>query len=176
VRRLEDNSQIKRCSRLRKSLRSCLAVVIPRYNQACVILKPFTEQIDLEKYYDIYDLNDIDLSEAMVGYSETEFEDSESLRALKILTARFHTARKVFLCCLMALDANGAKSDFSCWSSALEEIRGVATMTSEAESRLRRILSEEESKQWLYGGRFLTLTTFRFSCAGNAKNTSDPKP
>lgn len=105
-----------------------------------------TEQMDLEKYYDIYDISDIDFSEAMLGYSETEFEDLESLRVLKILAARFHTMRKVFLCCLLALDAEGGKSDFLRWSAAVGEINGVKELTKESEDRLRRILGEEESE------------------------------
>lgn len=120
--------------------------MIPRYNQACEVLKPLTEQMDLEKYYDIYDISDIDFSEAMLGYSETEFEDLESLRVLKILAARFHTMRKVLLCCLLALDAKGGKSDFLRWSAAVGEINGVKELTKESEDRLRRILGEEESE------------------------------
>ena len=122
------------------------ATVIPGYNQACIILKPLTEQLDLEKYYDIYDITDSDFSEAMLGYSENEFEDIDSLRVLKILAARFHTTRRIFLCCLMALDANGEKSDFLRWTTAIDEIHALCATTTEAEERLRRILHEEESK------------------------------
>ena len=101
--------------------------------------------MDLEKYYDIYDISDEDFTEAMLDYSDAEFEDPESLRVLKILTARFHTSRKIFLCCLMALDAHGGKPDFLRWSTAIDEIHGVCTVTGSAEVRLRRFLSDEES-------------------------------
>jgi hypothetical protein len=124
----------------------CFADVIPRYNQACIVLKPLAEQLDLEKYYDMYDINDIDFSEAMLAYSEAEFEDPDSLRVLKILAARFHTTRKIFLCCLMALDANGGRADFPRWRTAVDEIQELTILTSEADERLRRTLSEEESK------------------------------
>ncbi|KAH8792404.1 Mysoin-binding motif of peroxisomes-domain-containing protein [Hyaloscypha finlandica] len=145
ISRLEDRSQTRRCARLRKALRLCFADVIPRYNQAYIVLKPFAEEMDLEKYFDIYDVSDTDFSEAMLEYSETEFDDIESVRVLKILAARFHTARKIFLCCLMALDAHGGKPDFLRWSNAVDEIRIVSAITNEAELRLREILSEEES-------------------------------
>lgn len=101
--------------------------------------------MDLEKYFDIYDISDSDYMEAMAGYSATEFEDAESVRVLKILAARFDILRKIFLCCLMALDADGGKPDFLRWTTALDEIYELATVTGEAESRLRRILEEEES-------------------------------
>jgi hypothetical protein len=102
--------------------------------------------MDLEKYYDIYDISDEDCSETMLGYSDTEFEDLESLKVLKILAARFYTTMKIFLCCLMALDANGGKPDLLRWSTAVDEVHRVCAVTAAAEERLRRILTEEESK------------------------------
>lgn len=104
------------------------------------------EEMDLEKYLDIYDISENDYSEAMLGYSEAEFDDAESVRVLKVLAARFYTTRKIFLCCLMALDANGGKPDFVRWSTAVDEIHGVSVVTGDAEQQLHRILSEEESK------------------------------
>lgn len=145
ISRIEDRGQTRRCARLRKQLRLCLEEIIPRYQQACTIMQPFAEEMDLEKYCDIYDINESDFSDVMSGYEESEFEDAESLRVLKILAARFHTARKIFLCCLMALDAHGGKPDFTRWSMAVDEIHGVTIVTAAAEARLQRILSEEES-------------------------------
>ncbi|PVH88622.1 hypothetical protein DL98DRAFT_404210 [Cadophora sp. DSE1049] len=145
ISRLEDRSQSRRCARLRKQLRMCFAEVIPRYNQACRTLKPLAEEMDLEKYLDIYDISEGDFSEAMEGYSGAEFEDAESVRVLKILAASFYTTRKIFLCCLMALDAHGGKPDFVRWSTAVDEIHGVSMVTGDAEKRLHRILSEQEN-------------------------------
>lgn len=119
--------------------------LIPRYNQACGVIKPLAELLDLEKYYDIYDITDLDLQEAGLGYVENEFDDAESLRALKILVARFHTIRKVFFCCLLALDADGAKPDFYRWGTTVDEIQALALVTNEANDRLYRILGEETS-------------------------------
>jgi hypothetical protein len=130
--------------RLRRSLHHCLVELIPRYNQAVITLKPLAEELDLEKYYDIYDLSDLDLQEASLGCKDSEFEDKESLRVLKILASRLHTTRKVLLCCLLALDADGGKPDFFRWSTAVDEIHGVAEVTGSAEERLRQILCEEE--------------------------------
>ena len=163
---MDERSQTRRCARLRKVLRLSFADVIPRYTQAYTTLKPFTEVMDLEKYYDIYDISDMDFAEAMLGYSETEFEDLDSLRVLKILAARFHTVRKIFLCCLLALDAHGGKPDFLRWGTAVDEIQALGTVTGGAEERIRQILSEEESmfpKSTLQSA----LTKFRFSTTSN---------
>lgn len=111
-----------------------------------MVLKPFAEEMDLEKYCDIYDINENDMGELLSEKSEPEIDDAESLRGLKILAARFHIARKLFLCCLMALDAHGGKPDFLRWSTAVDEIHGAAIVTEDAEERLHRILGEEESK------------------------------
>jgi hypothetical protein len=113
------------------------------------LLKPFTEEMNLEKYYDIYDISDTDFTEAMLEYSESEFEDPESVRVLKILASRFFMSRKIVFCCLMALDANGGKPDFLRWSTAVDEIHGVTAATTDAKERLHRILSEEESSYYL---------------------------
>lgn len=145
ISRLEDQSQSRRCARLRKQLRICFANVITRYHQACLVLKPCAEEMDLDKFFDIYDVSDSDFTDAMVGFSENEFEDAESLRVLKILAARFDVTRKIFLCYLMALEADGGKLDFVRWTAALDEIKELVATTGDAEERLRRILIEEES-------------------------------
>jgi hypothetical protein len=131
--------------------------------------------MDLEKYYDIYDVSDVDFDEAMLGYSDSEFEDAESLRVLKILGGRFHTTRKVFLCCLMALDAHGGKPDFLRWGTAIDEIHGVFAVTATAAERLRLILTEEEST-FPSNFFFCFLTFDRFPCTSNTKNTPDSRP
>lgn len=154
----------------------CFADVIPRFNHAYTVLKPITEEMDLEKYYDIYDISGVDFGEAMLGYSEAEFEDPDSLRVLKILAARFQTMRKVFLCCLMALDANGERADFSRWKSAVDEITGLEDATRIAEEQLNCILSEEESKFYSIKCGDTILTVFRFPCTTNTKATSHAKP
>lgn len=81
----------------------------------------------------------------MLGLIEDEFDDLESLRALKIIASRFHTLRKIFLCCLMALDAHGGKPDFMRWRTALDAIHDVSVVTETSSRQLSQILGEEES-------------------------------
>nr|XP_036585712.1 proliferating cell nuclear antigen [Colletotrichum truncatum]KAF6795763.1 proliferating cell nuclear antigen [Colletotrichum truncatum] len=145
ISRIEDRSQTRKCVRLRKALRTCLADVIPAYDQTVLVVKGFSEQLDLEKYYDIYDISDFDMSDAKQGFQENEFDDPESLRTLKILAARFHTIRKMFLCALLALDANGDSSDLLRWTTTVEALRTLNSVTQKAYERLRRLLSEEET-------------------------------
>lgn len=145
ISRLEDRNQARKCVRLRKALKNSFANVLDAYKQMSNPIKGFAEQTELEKYYDMYDINDLDISDALQGFSENEFEDSESLRTLKILAARFHTTRKMLLCAFLALDANGEGPDLLRWTTAVEALRGLNESTEGAYNQLRAILSEAES-------------------------------
>ncbi|KAI9835152.1 MAG: hypothetical protein M1819_002521 [Sarea resinae] len=144
ITRLEEKTQTRRCSRLRKLLRSCLATMIPAYSQACDCLKPLAEAMDLEKYFDIYDISTPDFQEVEIGYKEEEFEDMESLKALKILLLRSQCLRKIFLCCLLALEADGGRPDFARWGAAIDEMGHLSIVTEQSTEKLRRILNEED--------------------------------
>ena len=61
---------------------------------------------------------------------------------MKILAARFQTIRKLFLCALLALDANGEEPDLLRWTTAVEALRKLNTSTKAAYSKLQAILSE----------------------------------
>ncbi|EON96922.1 putative proliferating cell nuclear antigen protein [Phaeoacremonium minimum UCRPA7] len=145
ISRIDDRNQGRRCVRLRKALKTSFKDMLLKYEQTFDVVKGFSEQLDLEKYHDIYDISDLDISDALQGFKESEFEDTESLRTLKIVAARFHTMRKMFLCALLALEAHGDNSDFLRWTTAVEGLRVLNEATSESYERLRTILSEEES-------------------------------
>ncbi|KAF3360437.1 hypothetical protein VDGD_04316 [Verticillium dahliae] len=145
ISRMEDRTQTRRCVRLRKALRVCLAEVLQAYDQTFTVVKGFSEQLDLEKYFDIYDVSDLDISDAQHGLVESDPEDAESLRTLKIAASRFHTMRKMALCALLALDASGDSSDLMRWTTAVEALRALNLSTSSSFERLKTILSEQES-------------------------------
>ena len=144
ISRIEDRCQARKCVRLRKALHACHADVLEAYKTAVSAVVKFSDSANLEKYYDVYDMSDFDIADAMSGYSEDEFDDKESLRTLKILAARFGALRKVFLCALLALDAMGDGKDLLPWTTAAEALRSLNTTTRAAYERLRSILSEAE--------------------------------
>lgn len=146
ISRIEDRSQSRKCVRLRKALRTSFADALETYNKLSNVVKGFSEQTELEKYYDMYDISDFDISDALQGYTEGEFEDPDSLRTLKVLAARFHTSRKMLLCCLLALDANGEKPDLLRWTAAVEALQSLNKSTKSAFERLQSILSDEQCK------------------------------
>lgn len=148
ITRLEDRNQARKCVRLRRALKNSFADVLDAYMQMANLVQGFSEQTELEKYYDMYDINDLDMSDALQGFTEGEFDDAESLRALKILAARFHTTRKMLLCALLALDANGEGSDLLRWTTAVEVLRNLNETTQATFQNLQGILSEAACKYY----------------------------
>ncbi|KAL2263408.1 hypothetical protein VTK26DRAFT_6950 [Humicola hyalothermophila] len=145
ISRIEDRSQTRRCSRLRKALKGQFSDMIQNYMQVSSAIKEFAEEVNVEKYHDIYDISDFDISDAMQGFSEKEFDDPESLRSLKIAASRFHTIRKLLLCTLLAFEPTGDNTDFLRWSTAAEGLKTLNTVTTQSFDRLSRILTEGES-------------------------------
>ncbi|CCX30800.1 Similar to hypothetical protein [Tuber melanosporum Mel28]; acc. no. XP_002840334 [Pyronema omphalodes CBS 100304] len=145
ITRLERDNKTRRCARLRKSVLSALSMVIPPHNRACMSLRQLAQEQDLEKYYDIYDIQMADIAEAELGFDPNEdLGDLQSLRALKTLLHRLHTIRRVFLCSLLAIDAEGSFSDYTRWGLAVEQLRSLGNLTAELAVELRKILVEEE--------------------------------
>ncbi|EFX02464.1 proliferating cell nuclear antigen [Grosmannia clavigera kw1407] len=143
ISRMDDRSQTRRCMRLRKAVRGCFSDALPAYKQATTVVQCLSEQVDLEMYYHVYDITDFDVSDAMQGL-ESEFADADSLRTLTVVAARFHTVRRMFLCALLALEANDDESDFLRWSTAAEGLRTLNESTNTCYGRLQTILGEVE--------------------------------
>lgn len=145
ISRMDERSQTRRCVRLRKALRICFEDCMPKYTQTSDVVKGFSEQLDLEKYYDMYDICHLDMMDALQGFTAAELEDLESLRAFKVVASRFHTLRKSFLCALLALEVTGDKTDFLRWTTVVESLKSIIDATNTAYERLATILREEES-------------------------------
>jgi hypothetical protein len=118
------------------------------YYDAYQMLKPYAVDLDLEKYYDIYEISRTDREDAeLVGIVKPSgIENTHTLQDLKVGAQKLHMIRKLFLCTLLALSADGSKSDFQRWSAAVETMNNVSSMTAEMTSNIDRILGEEEGK------------------------------
>ena len=121
--------------------------MLERYAQAQHSLQPLTDSENLEKYYDIYDISLEELAVAESGLTESA-GDEYSLRSLRNLFGHLYTVRKSFLCCLLALSADGGGSDITRWSTAIEEMRDLATVTGASMRKMANILNEEDSKDF----------------------------
>lgn len=123
--------------------------MLQQYDRLATLIQGFSEQTELEKYYDMYDISDFDIQDARQGYTENEFEDSESLRTLKVLAARFYTKRKMLLCAMLALDASGERNDLLRWTAAVEALQELNKTTKAAYKNIQDILGAEQCKYHL---------------------------
>lgn len=144
ITRLDEKGQSRRCARLRRSLKNAFAAALPALLEECATLRSLVEPDDLERYLDVYDITSQDMQEAFLGYSEGEFEDGETLKALRILQYRLISIRRILLCSLLALEAEGDKSDFHRWRTATESMKHIAEMSGAWCEKFNKILSEEE--------------------------------
>jgi Mysoin-binding motif of peroxisomes len=145
ITRLEEKGQARRCARLRKSLHRAYAACVPPFQESCSSLRSLISEDDFEKYLDVYDITNPDIQEANLGFSSTEFDDMESLKSLRIFQLRLSVLRRVFLCSLLSLEADGRKTDFPRWKTAVDAMERLASVTAEYSEKINSILLEEES-------------------------------
>jgi hypothetical protein len=118
--------------------------MLDHYIQAQHVLQPLTDSANLAKYYDIYDISQEDLIEVETALADRETEDQFSLRGLRTLFGRLYLVRKSILCCLLALGADGGGSDIARWSTAIEQMRNLTTVTGQNMQRMTSVLNEED--------------------------------
>ncbi|CAK4030798.1 hypothetical protein DOTSEDRAFT_75773 [Lecanosticta acicola] len=145
ISRFEDGGSVRRCGRLRKALHKAYSTIIPACIEACTSLGNLIEEDDLDKYFDVYDISSQDAAEAAgVDALSVLEDDPESLKSLRVLSFRAGLLRRVTLCSLMALEADGGKPDIQRWKIATEVMRKVNQVVSASAEKLRQILSELE--------------------------------
>lgn len=146
ITRLEERSQIKRCARLRRTIHRIIISMLSPYYHVYQSLKSFAATLDLDKYYDIYEISRTDLEDAelVANVKLAEIEDADTLQDLKVGLQKLHILRKLVLCTLLALDADGSKSDFWRWSIAVEMMSNVTSLTVRMISNIDEVMGEEE--------------------------------
>ncbi|PWY82848.1 proliferating cell nuclear antigen [Aspergillus heteromorphus CBS 117.55] len=144
ISRLEDQTQTRRCLRLRRTVSESFYFMLGRYIQAQHALRPLTDDANRAKYYDIYDISEKELAEAEAAFDERATEDQYSLRSLRTLFGRLYIVRKSILCCLLALGADGGGSDIARWTAAVEQMRDLAHVTGGNIHKMTNILNEED--------------------------------
>lgn len=149
---MEDNGQVKRCARLRRTIRRGLDSMFAPYYQAYEDLRPHAVETDLEKYFDIYEISRIDLQDAEIIATAdlSEVENADTLQDLKIGLQKLHVIRRIFLCTLLALNADGGKADFQRWSATSEAMGALSFVVAKVVSDMDDVLGEEEGKSQSY--------------------------
>lgn len=144
VTRLEEQTQSRRCLKLRRILFQCLVEMLDRYLAAKQKLRALVDNDSLEKYCDIYDVSREEMLDVYPAFVKQHGEDETSLRSLRTLFARLYNLRKMTLCCLLALPADGEASDLTRWGAAVEEMQQLATMSADRIRRITDILNEQD--------------------------------
>ena len=139
------------------------------YRQEHDILKDLTVNVDLERYYDLYEISQSEMQEADAVIPpdiHDDDDDMDTLKALKSGLQGLHLRRKLYLCSLLALHADGRRSDFPVWTAATESMISLASTTNRMASSIANTLSEEEGKSppWCHWYELImlimTLTAF----------------
>ncbi|KIW07704.1 hypothetical protein, variant [Verruconis gallopava] len=145
ISRMDDDGQGRRCARIRRCLKGAFAASIPPFLDACSDLRDLISEDDLDKYLDVYEITYQDITEAYQGFSTSEFEDPESLKALRILQARLNILRRVALCALLSMEADGARPDFDRWKTAVDTMERLAAVSGDWAEKMNKLLDEEQT-------------------------------
>lgn len=146
ITRLEEQSQTRRCLRLRRRLSECLSEMLEQYIAVKTKFLTHTDPSNLAKYYDMYDFSPEELEEAESSLVDFSPADEISLRSLSLLYHRLYAVRKSMLCCLLAFPVDGTQVDATRWGLAVEEMQRIATSSGGWIQRLTSILQEQDRK------------------------------
>ena len=132
--------------RLRRAVKAAIPPLLSAYRQEFYNLKPSAVSVDLEKYFDLYEISQSDIQEARAVNSPSidDDDDMDTLRALKSGFQALHLTRKLYLCSLLALNADGRGPDFPVWTAASESMSSLTSKTTQMANHMDKILLEEE--------------------------------
>lgn len=144
--RLDDQGQQRRCSRFRKTAGTAIQQLLQPTARAAMALEQWTVRDDLERYHDIYEITRTYLEDVTLSChgSTVEGEEGETLRALKVGLQQLFMARKVLLCSLLALDADGTQADFSRWTIVAQSLQDLSSKYARSAVTLDALLSDQE--------------------------------
>ncbi|KAL1585853.1 hypothetical protein WHR41_05119 [Cladosporium halotolerans] len=146
VSRLEDSGPARRCARLRKMLHKSYASLIPACIAGISTLRTLINEDDLDRYFDIYDINSQDAQDASGPDALSVLEDdAESLKSLRVLGYRASILRRVFVSGLMSLEADGGKPDFTRWHTATELLFSLSSTLASSADKIQSVMAEMET-------------------------------
>ena len=148
ITRLEETNQIKTCNQLRRTIHRSISAMFSPYYAAYESLKPYAVEVDLDKYYDIYEISRMDKDDAqnITLTDKSEINDVDGLQHLKMDLQRLHMIRKLLLCTLLALGIDGSQSDFQRWSAAVDAMDKVSFLAKKMTCDIDDIMREEEGE------------------------------
>jgi hypothetical protein len=146
VSRLDDSGPARRCARLRKVLQKSYASLIPACIAGIATLRTLIDEDDLDRYFEVYDINPQDAQEAS-GADAMDIlgDDPESLKSLRVLSYRASILRRVTISALMSLQADGSKPDFTRWRTATELLFSLSNSMATSADKVQSVMAEMET-------------------------------
>lgn len=120
--------------------------MIATYYQTAFTIWGFAEQTELLQLQSQYQFTVADVVERFRLFSNNDSQDGEKLQSLKDAAYLFHDIRKVFLSGLLALHSSGKDADRLRFSTVKEAFRELNAVTSQAYTRLKDVLAEDDCK------------------------------
>ena len=126
-------------------MKAAIPPLLSAFRQEFDNVKPSAVAVDLERYYDLYEISQSDIQEAEAFTSGINYDDDmDTLRMLKSGFQALHLTRKLYLCSLLALSADGRGPDFPVWTNASESMSSLVSKTTQMANDIDRIMLEEE--------------------------------
>ena len=141
VSRLDDAKASRRCNGLRKQLCRVYMAIIPALLTGVETLRGSINDNTYERFLDVYDVPREAIQEVMTADVSVD-EDAESLVALRMLTYRYSTLRRVLLCSLLSLEADGGAPDFPRWRMATNLMDHISQIAAINASSLSQTLQD----------------------------------
>lgn len=148
ISRLDVPDVARHSMHLRRNLASSVSDVMTKWANIHQLLKPLTNEQDLEQYYDIYDVSRNDLDESAAGILMREPSDEWSLKHLRFELARLFVIRKIVLCDLLALSSDPRPSFHSTWRCIVEEVGAITMALEKSSEHLTKMVEKEEGEHW----------------------------
>lgn len=143
ISRLDDAKAARRCAGLRRQLCRVYQAAIPALMHGIESLRASINDNDYDKYLDVYDIPRGAVQEAITTDVPDDY-DAESLGALKMLHYKCSTLRRVFLCLLLSLEADGGAPDFWRWRMATDVMNTVSRTAAGNAKAVRETLKDLE--------------------------------
>ena len=132
------------CASLRLALSKMLRSLYRAILDASQDLSQFAVALDLEKYFEIYEISHIDLEGWTNGSdaADNEYAPAQTLDELRSLSRKIFHSRRLLLCTLLALNAEGGRTGLAAWSSAAFAMSSISAMIDQASSDLSNTIDE----------------------------------
>ena len=83
-------------------------------------------------------------AELVANVEPAEIDDADTLHDLKVGLQKLQLLRKLLLCALLAMDADGSRLDYRRWSVAVEVMCTFNSVTVRMTSHIDEVMGEEE--------------------------------